>query len=151
MTILDSIVNGYIHSGGSSIGHFGQCPPRKMHKWCFFIMDIISKLLQGFNDLILASYLFTRGSRPFADVEHAWIKMLSFARQNLVCPSNRLFDMRTSKHRKPYAARSAIRLAEIQESGTNSNLPSLIRQQLPWAVMVWEASVKLFAVFGSAS
>ena len=59
------------------------------------------------------------------------MKMMSFAGQNLVCPSNRPFDMRTRKHQKQNAARNAIRLAEIHENGANSNLPSLIQQQQP--------------------
>jgi len=61
--------------------------------------------------------------------------MVSFVGQNLFCPSNRLFDMCTSKHQKPSAARMAIRLAEIHESGENSNLPSLKQQQPLWAAM----------------
>jgi len=79
---------------------------------------------------------------------------MSFAGQTLFSPSNRCFDMHSSKHRKPTAARNAIQLAEIHESGANSNLPSLIQQQLPWAAMLCETSfklsVKLFAVFSSA-
>ena len=56
---------------------------------------------------------------------------MSFAGQNLFCPSNRLFDMQ-----KPDADINAIRLAEVDESGANSNLPSLIQQQPPRAAML---------------
>ena len=63
--------------------------------------------------------------------EHALTKMMSFAGQNLFCPSNCLFDMRTGKNQKPNAARNAVRLAELDENRANSNLSSLIQQQPP--------------------
>ena len=84
---------------------------------------------------------FRRDSIPFVDVqphfasiktaEHARITIMSVARQKLLCPSNRLFDMRTGEHHKPNASRNTIPLAEINESWANSHLPSQIQQQLP--------------------
>ena len=54
--------------------------------------------------------------------------MMSFAGQNLFCPSNWLFDMCTNKYQKPN-----------NENGANSNMPSLIQQQLPQAAMLCKA------------